>query len=161
MNDLNVVSVAELAGNDMLIASLLNGIESVFDKDVEMAAIEDNLFFSQVVVGDDAWTDHSHMSSSLHCVEAECLHDVAEFGNGTIYVVWFPLDLPCARVAGGLKFIGELSPGSHSTVISRFALASRKVSRLGQHVKLRQGVLDNREVAAAGSIIVLCLVGKK
>ena len=68
LNDLDIVSVTKLSGNHVLVSSLLDRIKGVFDKNVEVAAVEDNLFFSQVVIRNDAWANHSHIFPSLHSV---------------------------------------------------------------------------------------------
>lgn len=107
MDDFYIVSVSESPGNNVLVTSLLHWIESVFNEDIQMCAVKDDLLFRKIHVGDYTRSGNSHTFTALHRVEAKRLDDMFELHDGTIHIVRFPFDLPDAWMSSGFKFVSK------------------------------------------------------
>lgn len=59
----DIVTIADTAGNDVLIAIQLNWRTSIFYKNIEMTPVENDLFFHDIPVCDDTAFSQSHIDT--------------------------------------------------------------------------------------------------
>ena len=69
LHDLDIIAIAESSGDYMLIPGQFYRWHTVFDKDIQVSPVKDNLFFQQVPIGDHAWL-YNH--TGLHLQKVSC-----------------------------------------------------------------------------------------